>query len=70
MTSGQRVGQNGERQSQHRRPCTTDQQEREKQYILVMDEANGNETDSSQRQTQGIGEFTVPDGRNHRSPYY
>ena len=43
MPSGECVGQNRERHSQHGCPCTSDKQEGYKQHVLVVNKKNGYE---------------------------
>ena len=67
VPSAERVGQDGERQGKHGRPGAPDEDERDEQQVLVMNEVGGDEPYAAQREAEGVDHLTVLEqGDAHR----
>ena len=68
VASAQRVGQDGEGQGQHRRPCAAYQQEGYEQQVLVMHEVGGDEARAAQHEAERVGQLAVLEHGEHHRP--
>ena len=62
------VGQKCERKREHRGPGGSDQQVRHAEQVLVVDERNGDEADSSDQKAHHIGQFQGAELRKYNRP--
>lgn len=68
VSACQRIGQDGEGESQHGCPCASDEQEGDEYGIGIVDEVGTDEPYTTEYETEGIDGFQILETRNDYGP--